>query len=627
LKHFAVLLISCLAVLAGKSQTSTDSSAVNLALINEDSSMMDKTALYIDSSASLTLAGVLKKTFIPLKSFRFRARIPADMVTYSYYLKIFVSNNSEKEISAYFYPGTYFEEMDIYKLGDDPVQLNHADSIPGYRKITLAPGERCFILTCLKPLKNDFNAIRPLFINAGFIDYYKLFIKGHKTEVQLFGFVLSGVLFMLILFMITNFIISLRREFLLNALYSLCMFLLVFLNSYLSRDTTLFPELYYSYIDFFLLVTGTVFYISFTRKFLNTKNNYILLDKILKYGERFIFLLLFVYTFLHFFTSTYQPQYLLENFMKFLILVIGIIFIYMAFKLRNRLFTYIAAGDSMLVLFSSISLAMLWLRVRPAHILLNALFYYYIGIVFQLAFFLLGLTYKNRKELINGIKEQEALKLEAEKKEFESKLAVIKAQQEERNRISADMHDDLGAGMTTIRLYSELAKGKLSDQQIPEIDKISSSADELLNKMNAIIWSMSSSNDSLGNMIAYIRSYALEYFENTGIHCHISIPDNLPNIEVIGEIRRNVFLVVKEALNNVLKHAKATAVEITLVRNGTELALYIQDNGIGIDFDALRQFSNGLKNMKKRMADVNIDFSIENKNGTLITLRRTVAQF
>jgi len=204
---------------------------------------------------------------------------------------------------------------------------------------------------------------------------------------------------------------------------------------------------------------------------------------------------------------------------------------------------------------------------------------------------------------------------------------VINAQQEERNRISADMHDDLGAGMTTIRLYSELAKSKLSDNPIPEIEKISSSANELLNKMNAIIWSMSSSNDSLGNMIAYIRSYALEYFEDSGVNCRINIPENLPNIEVIGEIRRNVFLVVKEALNNILKHSKATEVEITLERNGDELSLYIQDNGIGINLNSLRQFGNGLKNMKKRMNDVSIEFSIENRNGTLVTLRRKVLQF
>ena len=189
------------------------------------------------------------------------------------------------------------------------------------------------------------------------------------------------------------------------------------------------------------------------------------------------------------------------------------------------------------------------------------------------------------------------------------------------------MHDDLGAGMTTIRLYSELAKSKLVNSPMPEIEKISSSANELLGKMNAIIWSMSSSNDSLGNMIAYIRSYALEYFEDTGITCKIDIPEKLPNIEVIGEIRRNVFLVVKEALNNILKHANATEVSIKLVRVDDGLTLYIHDNGKGINMDKLRQFGNGLKNMKKRMADIHVDFSIENKNGTLITMHRKVTQF
>jgi signal transduction histidine kinase len=376
-------------------------------------------------------------------------------------------------------------------------------------------------------------------------------------------------------------------------------------------------------------MVGTIFYIGFTRKFLDTRNNYLLLDKILRYGERFVLLLLAVYTYLNFFTSTYQPQSLLENTMKFLILMLGIVFIYLSFKRRDRLFSYIAAGNAAMVLFSAISLALIWLKVQPLNnVWLSSLLYYNLGIAFQLVLFVWGLTYKSRRELISKVKEQEAMKLEAEKKEFESKLAVIKAQQEERNRISADMHDDLGAGMTTIRLYSELAKGKLSDENsIPEIDKISSSANELLNKMNAIIWSMSSSNDSLGNMIAYIRSYALEYFENTGIDCRISIPENLPNVEVIGEIRRNVFLVVKEALNNVLKHAKATQVNIDLVRKDDVLYLYIQDNGIGINLDEQRQFSNGLKNMRKRMDDVGIEFTIENKNGTLITLRRKVMQF
>ena len=313
--------------------------------------------------------------------------------------------------------------------------------------------------------------------------------------------------------------------------------------------------------------------------------------------------------------------------MKIGILAIGIAFIYLALKRRDRLFNYIAAGNAMLVLFSVISLTLLLANVKSSNLYKSPLFYYNAGIALELVFFLLGLTYKNRNELIKNIKEQEALKQEAERLEFETQITVMKAQQEERNRISADMHDDLGAGMTSIRLYSELAKRKLLNAPIPEIEKISSSANELLSKMNAIIWSMSSSNDTLSNMIAYIRSYALEYFEDTGVTCKISIPEKLPNVEVKGEIRRNVFLVVKEALNNILKHSKATEVNITLVRAQDGLTLYIQDNGTGIDMNKIRQFGNGLKNMKKRMDAIKISFTIENSHGTLITLHRKIATF
>jgi signal transduction histidine kinase len=627
LKRLAALVIFCLTVTLSNAQVKGDTIALDIASINEDSSLLLKTQLFIDSTSSLSVAEVLEKPFIALEDFKFRKKMPANMVTFSYFIKVPVCNKSEKEIAVYLYPGSHYELIELYKTGQQALKINNADSIAGYRKLTLAAGEQCYVLVYLKPLKFEFNSITPLLINTGFFNNYKLFVLGHKSEMHNFSLVLCGILFMMILFMITNLIISRKPEFLFNALYSLCMFLLIFFNAFVSRTTTHFTQLYYSYFDFFLLVAGTIFYISFTRKFLDTKLNYELLDKFLKYGERFILILLGIYTWLNFFTHTYLPQYYLENIMKFLILAIGMSFIYLALKQRNHLLNYIAGGNAMLVLFSAISLGIIWFAVKPGSIYVSALFYYYLGIILELTFFLLGLTYKNRSELISGIKEQEALKQEAEKKDFETQIAVIKAQQEERNRISADMHDDLGAGMTTISLYSELAKTKLTDNPIPEIEKISSAANELLNKMNAIIWSMNSSNDSLGNMIAYIRSYALEYFEDTGVTCRISIPEKLPNIEVIGEIRRNVFLVVKEALNNILKHAKATEVSISLIRVEDNLTLYIHDNGIGINLDNLRQFGNGLKNMKKRMNDTGIGFSIENKNGTLITLHRQVTTF
>jgi signal transduction histidine kinase len=610
-----------------KGQPIPGSDTVFFSELENEGNLLQKTVIFIDSISALSLPEVLQKPFFKPAAFNGRIKIRPELVRSTFYLKIFITNNTTEQASSFLYPGIYFSRYKIYNIGSNSVKISNEGNIVSFKKITLAAGESCYLLLELKPLKNEFNYINPILIKEADLKTRNQIVTEHKADIQIFGLVLSGVLLMMILFMLTNFILSFKSEFLYNAIYSLCMFLLIFFNSILARASSPFTNLYYSYFDFFLLVTGTVFYISFTRKFLETKNNYMLLDRVLKYGERFVLLFLGVYTFLNFFTNTYLPQYYLENSMKAIILLLGFAFIYLALKRKNRLFNYIAAGNAMLVFFSLISFVLMISNVKPTAIYQNSLFYYNTGIMLELAFFLLGLTYKNRNELIKEIKKQEALKLESEKKEFESQLAVITAQQAERNRISADMHDDLGAGMTTISLYSELAKTKLANNPIPEIEKISTAANELLNKMNAIIWSMSSSNDSLSNMIAYIRSYAISYFEDTGITCKVTIPDNLPNIEVIGTIRRNVFLVVKEALNNILKHAKASEVNINLTRVEDGLTLFIHDNGLGIDMNNLRQFGNGLKNMKKRMADININFSIENKNGTLITMHRKVAMF
>jgi signal transduction histidine kinase len=154
---------------------------------------------------------------------------------------------------------------------------------------------------------------------------------------------------------------------------------------------------------------------------------------------------------------------------------------------------------------------------------------------------------------------------------------------------------------------------------LPEVDKISNSANELHGKMNTIIWTMSSSNDRLDNLIAYIRSHALEYLENTNIDCHFSNPEVISPIEISGEKRRNIYLCIKETLNNTVKYAKATKVWMNVIVLQHQLTITLQDNGIGINKDKQREFGNGLINMQKRMESINGSFKIENKNGTLTT--------
>ena len=624
LKRLTLLLILYLSIGGAEAQTISDTAATDISGVMDSLNLIRSVRLFIDSTGAMNAAEAPGRSFIPLEEFKQYRRILPKMITCSYFLKFNLVNRSVSPCSIYLFPGALFDGFDIYKIKQPLEPELHADSVAGYRKLTLSAGEWATILVYLRPAKNPYAAIQPRLIAPRYLQTYKFMTISSRMGIKIYGFVISGVLLMMIMFMGANYFLSKKKEFLFNTLYSVCMFFLIFLNALLTRTTVSFFNFFMSYFDFFLLVLGTLFYISFARKFLDASVRYKSLNGFLKKSQVFIFLLLALYTVLNFFTNRFVLQSMLENITKFLILVIGVFFIILALRERNKLLNYLAAGNAALVLFSSVSLGMIWWGKETSFLFSSSLFYYYTGIAIELMFFLLGLTYKNRSELIERIKEQETMKLVAGKKEFETQIAVMTAQQDERNRISADMHDDLGAGMTTIRLYSELARNKLGGQTIPEIDKISSSANELLTKMNAIIWSMTSSNDTLGNLIAYIRSYALEYFENSGIDCHTSIPENLPNIQVIGSIRRNVFLVVKEALNNIVKHAGATRVEIILNQVQGGLTLLIQDNGKGINFNELRPFSNGLNNMKKRMSDAGCDFTIENNNGTLITIHRQV---
>jgi signal transduction histidine kinase len=605
-----------------RAQAVADSNLIDVATVYDMTWVTKKTLLFLDSNRVATPQNLLSQHFTPLNSFAIRKKIPVRLVNKTAYLQYFFTNNSDSTHTVYTLPGNLFRQIKAYRVdaGQTLQPLPDSSSKNGYTAITLRPRERATLIQELYFCKKPENAMAAQIISQRYLETFEKASYQQEIKLRITGFVLSGVLLMMILFMAANFVLSKKKEFLYNCLYSVCMFGLMFLFPLLKGTYTSFYAFYISYFDFFLLVTGTIFYIAFTRKFLDTQSNYPLLHKLFRIEEWGLFFLLLVFSYVHFFTNFFWLQNLLENSMKIVALLLGLVYIVIALKQRDRLMNYLALGNAVLILFSFVSYFMILDRNRPPGILTSAYFYYSIGIVLEIVFFMLGLIYKNRKELIATTQQREALKLEAEKKEFEARLAVIKAQQEERNRISADMHDDLGSGMTAIRLYSELAKKKIDSALVPEIDKISSFSNELLNKMNAIIWTMSSSNDSLGNLIAYIRSYALEYFEGSGIDCRITMPEDVAQTEVPGEKRRNIFLTVKETLNNIMKHAKATKVhiEFKMVPNG--MLLQIQDNGVGIDKDKLREFGNGLKNMKKRMESSGCHFEVENNGGTLVTL-------
>lgn len=183
------------------------------------------------------------------------------------------------------------------------------------------------------------------------------------------------------------------------------------------------------------------------------------------------------------------------------------------------------------------------------------------------------------------------------------RLKELEAVNRERTRISKDMHDDLGSGLSKIAIMTELLKPavKSNDELTRKIEKISQTAGELVDNMGQIVWTMNANNDTLESLLAYIREYALDFFDDTEIKCKVLIGDVNQRIMMNQQERRNVFLVLKETLNNTVKHATAKHVNITFSFEQQMAKLTITDDGLGFDLQNNRRFGNGLINMKKRM--------------------------
>ncbi len=556
-----------------------------------------------------------------------KGTIPTDHISKVLFLKFNICNTADSAVSVYFFPGFYYEHIGLYSLEAEGIKVlpnilpANSDSI-GYRLITLNPHDTATILARLNFVKTYINTVRPRLVNPEYLASFIAGLRSNNMENDLMTYIFCGLLLMMILFSLANFVQGANPEFLYYSGYAFFLGSMLLTKAMFNYHSNRISYFFESYLDFIMQSLGIMFYMIFMQRFLDTRHKYKFLYKFYNAGIILLVISMISYSGFHYLTDNFVAENLVENATKVLLLLMVVIFlIYSIMNWKDKLMRYLFWGNLCLFLFSLFSQLIIMypsLRALPG-LFGSSLFYYEIGLLLELIFFLAGLNQKNRRQIIDQTKERETLKAQNQMQEYEKELAVYKAQQAERERISADMHDELGSGMTAIRLMSEIARNKMKENTPVEIDKISSSADDVLNKMNAIIWSMNSGNDTLDNLISYIRSYSLEYFENTPVECKVKTPEHIPATELSGDKRRNVFLSVKETLNNALKHSQASHITISIEANHS-LVITIADNGAGIDMSHLRQFGNGLKNITRRMESIGGSFKIENRNGTITTL-------
>ncbi len=193
-------------------------------------------------------------------------------------------------------------------------------------------------------------------------------------------------------------------------------------------------------------------------------------------------------------------------------------------------------------------------------------------------------------------------RLQQQRRAYEKQLAI----QTERQRISAEIHDDVGAGLLAMRLLTEMTKNKLPESEArQEVGKIHASISELSHKMREVIWSLNTDNDQLQNLLSYIHRQAVVLFENSSISLRVILPaEDVPAVTIHGEKRRHIYLAVKEALHNCLKHSEARNCVLSMQIKENALYLTVADDGKGFVAHQQEPTGYGLRGMQKRMQQI-----------------------
>jgi ligand-binding sensor domain-containing protein/signal transduction histidine kinase len=201
------------------------------------------------------------------------------------------------------------------------------------------------------------------------------------------------------------------------------------------------------------------------------------------------------------------------------------------------------------------------------------------------------------------------------------------AVERERGRIAKDIHDDLGSSLTRIMLLGQRAKGDLAERKEvgAHLEKIINFSRGTIQSMDEIVWAVNPRNDNLDGLVNYLVEYVDHFFEDTGIRCRLQMPI-ASQLTLPTEVRHDLFLAVKEALNNVLKHSMASEVQIQVVHDDSTVSIVIDDNGCGFDLEPARngRQGNGLQNMRKRLDALGGQMELVTAPGHGTKLRFTV---
>ena len=218
------------------------------------------------------------------------------------------------------------------------------------------------------------------------------------------------------------------------------------------------------------------------------------------------------------------------------------------------------------------------------------------------------------------IKEKQLKDAEFKNQILEKELEKQKSLENERARISRDMHDEIGAGISAIKLQSEILKMQSQNISHLEIDELIKISENMNHSMREMLWSLNVANDNIENFTDYCIHYLENYFSKTNIN--FNFQKNIQNQKSIikSEIRRNILMVIKESAHNIVKHSQASQATFQITDENQNLKIKISDNGKGFSSES-SSVGYGLSSMRSRTESLDGEFSlISDDSGTTVFL-------
>lgn len=294
-------------------------------------------------------------------------------------------------------------------------------------------------------------------------------------------------------------------------------------------------------------------------------------------------------------------------------------------KRKRIYYNYLAAGAVSIIIFGFISTVTNILY--PSYkFILSAFSWLMLGFFTDVLFFSSAIGYRIKAE---AIEKEDALKqliLQNEllqQKEIEKIEAIYKTKEQERQRIASDLHDDIGASLSSLQIYSTIAEQSVTahpEKTVDMLRKIARQSNQLLENMGDIVWSMNPLNEHSITLEAKIKNYGVELLSDKNIRFTYQINDGVEALLKGVAVRKNILLLIKEAMNNIAKYSNASNASLHMNRNTEMLFLEIKDDGVGFDVSA-QGAGNGMKNMFRRVNELKGNFNVASavNGGTTIT--------